>query len=270
MEFHKSVFTYTSLLVLWTWLGGWVLHSKLEQQGIGLFFILSPFLLTILFILLSNDTLKDIGVKFTHDTLILTKYLRYVLEYFFFLTIVVFLGEYFILNFRLTVEDIDQFLIILIPVSIIIIIQALFEEIAWSGWLYYKFSNFDYYFRVFLISVIWIIWHLPFFFWTDQLITLDSIEPMNIVIIILQLVVSRYLYSWFRWRSDNIWWPTIIHGVSNISGFILGSILMITDTSSTYVLIFVIIANLIYCIRLYYFERRTNSEQEFTSSNTSR
>jgi membrane protease YdiL (CAAX protease family) len=201
----------------------------------------------------TSDSFQDIALSFNFSTQFDRRIIRLLIEYFLILTSIVFIGRYVILDHQINSSFSIIILAQLIPASLFLSIQALFEEIAWSGWLFSKLQNLQPYSRDIIITLIWTFWHLPFFIWTDQLISLDSFQIWFIIFIVIQLLVSRIVYNWFRSKSKGVLVATIAHGLANTSGFLIGSLLKVDSTfPEYYIMYFILLANILFLVRIKY------------------
>ncbi len=250
MKINNEVILFS--IIIWTliWLGGFFVQSFNNVMFTGLFFLLTSLLLPFIFLKVKKESLKSIGVHFKFGDI--KFYSLIIVLYFFFFGIAILLGNSLLFDLPVNPSLFLQALLFSPFILLLTITQAFMEEISWAGWLFTKIKS-SYYIKNLTISFIWIIWHLPFFFWTEQLVMLYPNFRIEVfVVLILHFVISRFLFNWFRAHSNNTFWAAIIHGVSNTIAFIVGSTLGSLPSQNAY-LTFVLVAftNLIFCVFLH-------------------
>ena len=212
----KDLILFVSLLLAWTWGGGYILKDH-AAGSLGFFFLFSTLVLPLLFMRVRGVTLRDLGI--TRDLGNKRLYGKVLLVY-----LVIFASLVLVTMSVSADVSVDGLLlaqaVVILPLILVItIVQAFMEELTWAGWLYDKVYA-SYMVKVFIIAMIWFVWHIPFYLWTDQLIELVPLRLEVLLLLVIYFFALRYVYSWFREHSGNPLWATVAHGVANGSGFI--------------------------------------------------
>lgn len=206
---------FVFIILVWNWLGGYLLdHYNVDTNLIGLYFLAGTLIWSIIFTVVTKSS-KEVGlarpIKFDWISLVL-------------LILGMLIGALYLLlsalfehdipfNFDPTPQNIS--LLVFLPISLVL--QAFCEEIAWTGWLYTNLK-FKYVIKTLIIALVWIIWHIPFSLWGEQFYTYTA---LIYVLMVMQMIIARFVFNWFRKRMGNIWWPTFIHGGLNAAAFII-------------------------------------------------
>ena len=215
-KFDKDVPLFVLLLLAWTWGGGYVLKDH-AADALGFFFLFSTLVLPLAFMRYRNISLRDLGI--TRDLGNKRLYTKVMVLYLILFASLVLVTMSLVAEVSVDGMLLVQATVILPLILVITIIQAFMEELTWAGWLYDRILT-GYMVKVFIISMIWLVWHIPFYLWTDQLIELVPLRLEVLGLLVVYFFALRYLYSWFREHSGNPLWATIAHGVANGSGFI--------------------------------------------------
>jgi len=118
------------------------------------------------------------------------------------------------------------FILLSLPDLIIGWLNHLGEEFAWRGYLFRRMAvKSRCTLRAVLISgLVWWAWHLPMF-WLSPVLKTLNFRQMGIIIILSlpALVGTAATYSWIYMKSSSIWAPTIMHLFWNLyRGMITG------------------------------------------------
>ena len=86
------------------------------------------------------------------------------------------------------------------------------------------------------------------------------VEPLTFPLVISAaciVVMTRFIYSWFRRESNEVFWPTIAHGTVNGGGFFALSILSEPENISIIIdLIGIVAFGIILIIQYYILDKK--------------
>ncbi len=243
LSFSKDVMPFAALLLAWVWIGGYAIHQTIGEEATALFFLTSTLVLPLVFLRLRGEGLDDIGVK--KDLGDRRLYTRILQVYILLFAIVVLSTSSLISETPIDTLLLAQALVVMPLIFVIATIQSFMEEITWAGWLYDKISA-SYVMKTMTIAILWLVWHLPFYLWTDQFVGLVPIRFEILAILVIYFIALRFFFNWFRAHSGNALWATVAHGVMNTVAFLSIIVLDAPPESEAHLLMLAIaVANIL-------------------------
>ncbi len=213
----RETILFVALLLAWVWGGGYLLHQTIGEDATAFFFLFSTLVLPLVFIKLKGESLRDIAVH--RDLGDKRLYALLLLAYLLIIGVLTMVTNSLMSDATIDAALLLQVLLVLPLILLITLVQSFMEELTWAGWLYGKIGA-QYLVKVSAISVIWFVWHLPFYLWTDQFVDLVPLRLELLAILLLYFFAFRFVYSWFREHSGNALWATAAHAVANAAAFI--------------------------------------------------
>jgi|GEM_PF-6852967 len=243
LKLSRDVLPFSALLLAWVWIGGYSVHQAIGEDATAIFFLTSTLILPLVFLKLRGESLKDIGVhKGLGDRRLYTKIL---LAYFLLFGTIVLITNSSISDRSIDAVLLGQALLVMPLIFVIASVQSFMEEITWAGWLFDKISA-SYTLKTITIGTTWMIWHLPFYLWTDQFVELLPLRLEVLATLIIYFIALRFFFNWFRAHSGNALWATFAHGVVNTVGFLTVTVLGAPPEASAHLLMLTIaVANII-------------------------
>ncbi len=222
---NKVIYIYIALIWAWSWIFGFIWVNYLKNFilfDISIILFLGPFIITLIFTLINNLSGREIGIinlsdlKKAPNSLILGM----LTIYFLIMLVINIYVDFFILNLPF-INNIGTILFLALPMFFYMLVLAFYEELAWSG-LYYKFipeENFIY--KNLMITLSWFIWYIPYFLWFSNIALNFEKTIILLIIFLIYLIPTRFLYSWFREKSNSVYWPCIANSVTGTANFIV-------------------------------------------------
>ncbi|MFX0141907.1 MAG: hypothetical protein ACFFDN_50185, partial [Candidatus Hodarchaeota archaeon] len=147
---NKIIFLYIALIWTWSWIFGFIWFNYLKNIilfDISLILFLGPFIITLIFTLVNNLSAREIGfIKLSELKKAPNALMLGMLTIYFLIALVINIYiDFFVLNLPF-INNIGTILILAILMFLYMLVLALYEESAWSGW-YYNFipvENFIY------------------------------------------------------------------------------------------------------------------------------
>jgi membrane protease YdiL (CAAX protease family) len=101
---------------------------------------------------------------------------------------------------------------------IVVSVMALFEEVGWRAWLQPRLARRLGVRRgIVVTSLIWAVWHIPFYLSGIQHI--DGVSPQQLVLVApLGTFASGLILGWLWARTESIWIVSLAHGALNSLG----------------------------------------------------
>ncbi|MFX1450391.1 MAG: hypothetical protein ACFFCM_06100, partial [Promethearchaeota archaeon] len=128
--------------------------------------------------------------------------------------------DFFALNLPF-INNIGTILILALPMLLYMLVLALYEESAWSGWFYSFIPVKNFIYKNLIIAVTWFIWYIPYFLWFSNIALTIEKSLILFIIFLIYLIPTRFLYSWFREKSNSLYWPCIVNSVTGTANFIV-------------------------------------------------
>ncbi|NVM03362.1 MAG: hypothetical protein HWN67_13560 [Candidatus Helarchaeota archaeon] len=222
---NKKIYTYITLILAWAWIYGFLWFTTLRNIILfdtTIFLFLGPFIITLIFTLLDSLPPKKIGfinyseLKKAPNSLMLSMLFIYFLII---LVLQIYVG-FFGLNLSF-INDPGIIFLSAILMFFYMLLLALYEESAWSGWFYSFIPMKNFIKKNIVIAVAWFIWYIPYFLWFSNINLTFEKSIIFFIIFLSYLIPTRFLYSWFREKSNSIYWPCIANGVTGTANFII-------------------------------------------------
>ncbi|MHA1386754.1 MAG: hypothetical protein ACTSR3_23610 [Candidatus Helarchaeota archaeon] len=222
---NKVVYLYIALIWAWSWIFGFIWITNLKNITLfdtSIILFLGPFIITLIFTIVNNLPAKEIGIINISELKKAPNSLMFgMLIIYFLIMIVLNIYVYFFgLNLPF-INNISTILILALIMFLYMLVLALYEESAWSGWLYSNIPAKNFIYKNLLISFSWFVWYIPYFLWFSEMnISFPGIITF-FIIFLLYLIPTRFLYSWFREKSKSLYWPIFANSITGTSNFII-------------------------------------------------
>ncbi|NVM01803.1 MAG: hypothetical protein HWN67_05685 [Candidatus Helarchaeota archaeon] len=253
---NKKVYIYITLTWAWAWIYGYLWFTNLKNIllfDITIFFFLGPFIITLIFTLLDNLPAKKIGIinytelKKAPNSLMLSM----LLIYFLIMLVLHIYAGFFGLNLPL-INDPGIIFLSAFLMFFYMLLLAFYEESAWSGWFYSFIPMKNFIKKNVVIAIAWFIWYIPYFLWFSNINLTFEKSIVFFIIFLLYLIPTRFLYSWFREKSNSLYWPCITNTITGTANFIIVNLIDILKVNDLLFFGLSAIASAIMSAILYY------------------
>jgi len=225
----KQLWTFISIILLASWTIGFsMVFFSNEETDLPAYYTYTPALITILWLLFRKESLKNLKWKLKRPWWMYLLVLYIPLFYFIPELIVHVLSG--AVDIELPYEKLPRLLIvgIILNGTIGLGIGILGEEIAWRGYLQDKIiAVYGWQKGVFLLGLIWGIWHLPL---TMRGLNMEDNWAFEAFIFNPVLCIAlSYIIYWALGKCNTIWIAVFLHASNNSVYYMFGKYITVNN-----------------------------------------